>query len=78
MRVKFICIHAERKDNWHPGRLVHSARLVPVVDDSAEAREYFAEPPAGELNLNALASEHFKVGRTYTVYIEELATESRQ
>ena len=33
MRVKFICIQAQKKDNWHPGRLVHSARLVPVVDD---------------------------------------------
>ena len=77
MRVKFICIQAQKKDNWHPGRLVHSARLVPGVDDSAEAREYFSEPPAGELNLDALASEHFKVGRTYTVYIEELAAESR-
>ncbi len=77
MRVKFICIQAQKNDSWHPGRLVHSARLVPVVDDSAEAREYFSEPPAGKLDLDALASEHFKVGRTYTVYIEELAADSR-
>jgi hypothetical protein len=78
MRVKFICTRAQKQDSWHPGRVVHSARLVPVVDDSAEAREYFSEPPAGVLDLDALASEHFKVGRTYTVYIEELTAESRQ
>ena len=77
MRVKFICVKAQRRDSWHPGRMVHSARLVPVIEDSAEAREYFAEAPAGAMELDALASEHFKVGRTYTVYIEELAAESR-
>jgi hypothetical protein len=64
MRVKFICIEAERTESWHPGRLVHSARLVPVVDDSAEAREYFAEAPAGMMELEALAAERFTVGRT--------------
>ena len=77
MRVKFICIQAQKRDSWHPGRVVHSARLVPVVDDSPEAREYFAEPPAGAMEFDALAAEHFKVGHTYTVYIEELAAESR-
>lgn len=77
MRVKFICVKAQRRDSWHPGRMVHSARLVPVIEDSTEAREYFSEPPAGAMELDALASEHFKVGRTYTVYIEELAAESR-
>jgi len=77
MRVKFICMQSEKTDNWHPGRVVHRARLVPVVDDSPEAREYFAEPPAGAIELNALAAEHFKVGRTYTVYFEELVAESR-
>ena len=77
MRVKFICVKAQRRDSWHPGRMVHSARLVPVIEDSVDAREYFSEPPAGAMELDALASEHFKVGRTYTVYIEELAAESR-
>ncbi len=77
MRVKFICMWAERKDSWHPGRVVHRARLVPMVDDSPEAREYFAEPPAGVIELDALASEQFKVGRTYSVYFEELAGEAR-
>jgi len=77
MRVKFICMRAERKDTWHPGRVVHCARLVPIVDDSPEAREYFAGPPTGAIELNALASEHFKVGRTYSVYFEELAGEAR-
>lgn len=77
MRVKFICIQAQKKDSWHPGRVVHSAQLVPVVDDSPQAREYFAEPPAGVMALEALASEHFKVGHTYTVHIEELVAESR-
>jgi hypothetical protein len=51
--------------------------LVPVVDDSPEAREYFAEPPAGAIELEALASEHFKVGHIYSVCIEELSVESR-
>ena len=77
MRVKFICTRAERRDGWHPGRVVHSARLVPMVDDSPEAREYFAEPPAGSIELSALASEQFKVARSYTVYFEELAGETR-
>lgn len=77
MRVKFICMRAERQDNWHPGRVVHSARLVPMVDDSPEAREYFAEPPTGAIELTALASEHFKVGRSYSVCFEELAGEVR-
>lgn len=77
MRVKFICKQARKKDSWHPGRVVHSAKLMPVVDDSPEAREYFAEPPAGTLELEALASEHFKIGHIYSVYIEELSTDSR-
>lgn len=77
MRVKFICMRTERKDSWHPGRVVHSAKLVPLVDDSPEAREYFAEPPAGAIELAALATEQFKVGRTYSVYFEELAGEAR-
>ncbi len=77
MRVKFICMRAEKTDSWHPGRVVHCARLVPVVDDSPEAREYFAEPPAGAIELKALAAEHFKIGRTYTVYFEELVADSR-
>jgi hypothetical protein len=47
-----------------------------VVDDSPEAREYFAEPPAGAIELEALASEHFKVGHIYSVYIEELSSDS--
>jgi hypothetical protein len=72
MRVNFICIAAEKAESWHPGRVVHSARLVPVVDASAEAREYFAEAPAGMIELDALAAERFKVGRTYAVHIEEL------
>jgi hypothetical protein len=76
MRVKFICKQAQKRDSWHPGRVVHSARLVPVVDDSPEARVYFAEPPAGAMELEALASEHFKVGHIYSVYIEELSTDS--
>lgn len=77
MRVKFICKQAQKRDSWHPGRVVHSAQLVPVVDDSPEAREYFAEPPAGAIELEALASEHFKVGHIYSVYIEELPADSR-
>jgi hypothetical protein len=77
MRVKFICKQAQKKDSWHPGRVVHSAQLVPVVDDSPEAREYFAKPPAGAIELAALASEHFKVGHIYSVCIEELSVESR-
>ena len=55
---------------------VHSARLVPVVDASAEAREYFAEAPAGMIELDALAAERFTVGRTYAVHIEEIVEES--
>jgi len=77
MRVNFICKQAQKKDSWHPGRVVHSAQLAPVVDDSPEAREYFAEPPAGAIELEALASEHFKVGHIYSVCIEELSVESR-
>ncbi len=77
MRVKFICMQAEKTDSWHPGRVVHRARLVPVVDDSPEAREYFAEPPMGAIELTGLASEQFKIGRTYSVYFEELVAESR-
>jgi hypothetical protein len=77
MRVKFICKQAQKRESWHPGRVVHSAHLVPVVDDSPEAREYFAEPPAGAIALEALASEHFKVGHIYSVYIEEISADSR-
>jgi hypothetical protein len=77
MRVKFICMKAEKTDSWHPGRVVHSARLVPVIDDSPEAHEYFAEPPAGTIELNAMAGERFKIGRTYSVYFEELMPEPR-
>jgi hypothetical protein len=77
MRVKFICMRTERKDNWHPGRVVHSARLVPMVDDSPEAREYFAEPPTGAIEFEGLAAEQFKVGRSYSVHFEELAGETR-
>jgi len=68
-------MQAEKTDNWHPGRVIHRARLVPVIDASSEAREYFAGPPAGAIELDALASEHFKVGRTYSVYFEELVAE---
>jgi hypothetical protein len=77
MRVKFICMQAEKTDSWHPGRVVHRARLVPVVDDSPEAHEYFAEPPAGTIELSAMAGERFKIGRTYSVYFEELLPEPR-
>jgi hypothetical protein len=77
MRVKFICKRAEKTDSWHPGRVVHRAQLVPIVDDSHEAREYFAEPPEGAIELSSLAAEHFKVGRIYSVYFEELASEQR-
>ena len=77
MRVKFICKQAQKRESWHPGRVVHSAQLVPVVDDSPEAREYFAEPPAGAIALEALAWEHFKVGHIYSVYIEEISADSR-
>jgi hypothetical protein len=70
-------MQAEKTDSWHPGRVVHSARLVPIVDDSLEAREYFAEPPAGMIELSDLAAEHFRIGRTYTVHFEELGVESR-
>lgn len=77
MRVKFICRQAQKKDSWHPGRVVHSAQLVPVVDNSPEAREYFAEPPSGTMQLDALAAEHFKVGHVYSVYIEELPNKVR-
>ena len=75
MRVKFICMQTEKTDNWQPGRTIHHARLVPVVDDSPEAREYFAEPPTGAIELSSLASEHFITGHTYSVYFEELTAE---
>ena len=39
--------------------------------------EYFAEPPAGAIALEALPSEHFKVGHIYSVYIEETSADSR-
>jgi len=72
MRVKFICVRAERRNKWHPGYLEHSARLVPVVDGTPQAREYFVEPPAGVIELNGLAAEQFTVGRTYVVHFEEV------
>lgn len=77
MRVKFICMQAEKTESWHRGRLVHRARLVPVVDDSAEAHEYFAEPPAGTIDLSGIAGERFRIGRIYSVYFEELQPEPR-
>ena len=69
MRVKFICIEAERTESWHPGRVVHSARLVPVVDDSAEAREYFAE---ADLPSHAILDR----GRIVGLWEYDTATES--
>jgi hypothetical protein len=75
MRVTFICMRAERRNQWHPGHLVHSARLVPVVDGAPEAREYFVEPPSGAIELDGLAAEHFTVGRTYVVHFEEITPE---
>jgi hypothetical protein len=77
MRVKFICVRAEKTESWHRGCVVQKAQLVPVVDDSAEAHEYFAEAPAGGVELSGMAGERFKIGRTYSVYFEELQPEAR-
>jgi hypothetical protein len=76
MRVTFICMRAEERDEWHPGRVVHSARLVPVVDGAPEAREQFLEPPSGAIELDGMSAEHFTVGHSYSVQFEQLLPES--
>lgn len=68
MRAKFICTTITKSRHYDgTGRLLYTAKLLPVTQGSEENKRFFYATPSGSIELGSFSEEHFEVNKEYYI-----------
>ena len=74
VRSKFVCHEVAKRKAWRPSeqhQFVFIAKFNAVTDGSPENDEFFEATPQGTIEIGAIRSDLFEVGKTYYVDFSE-------
>lgn len=70
VRAKFRLNSYETSKAWSSGKELRTLKFTPVIDGSAENKEFYAYTPSGNIELgtvNPSAWEKFELGKEYYI-----------